>query len=294
MNKTDVEKGKLSVIESLAELYPQLYLEPGEEGMKLYPEVVLKGKEVPEKTLRHFKGSVKDDCTMVETPAGEVRAVTFGDRDDFVTFLRIMGERCQKAAIPDTQGAIFLDGIINNHKIEQHKKEYYEGFEKRGEAAPGIFQWLEEKKSFTSDKRNYTDAVLGLSIGPYSGVPAGEFVFEDEQWLEYSHKIRLFHECTHFVCYRLRPGERDKIRDELIADSVGIYAAFGKFDRKMAERFLGIEDGRYVGGRLSNYTDSPDELLGRIEKTFCPIGEIVTANTGMDPLRLALILEDEV
>ena len=67
--------------------------------------------------------------------------------------------------------------------------------------------------------------------------------------------IRKYHECTHFVCRRLYREKKDPVWDELVADAVGLYAAFGKYDISLAELFLGIKDGRYTGGRLENYLD---------------------------------------
>lgn len=280
------------VMEELAGWYPQLYLVPGEEGIRQYPEVVLKGEPVPSRDLSHFHGSSFDNCRMVDTPAGEVRVVTLGDRDDFVTFLRIMANRCQMVEIPGTQGAAFLNGVICWGKIMQHKEEFCRAAKEKGEPEPDLSEWYEEQNRFVSDKRNYTDAILILSRGPYSQVPAREVGLSSEEWLDKSHTIRLYHECTHFVCYRLHPGERDKIRDEVVADAVGLIAAFGYFDRKMAEHFLGIQDGRYIGGRLENYTDQPQEIIPSIEEMFAEIEKTVEENRVLAPLDLALCLDE--
>ena len=48
------------------------------------------------------------------------------------------------------------------------------------------------------------------------------------------------------------------ITDELVADAVGITAALGHYDRALAERFLGIREGRYTRGRLENYVPDGD------------------------------------
>ena len=39
----------------------------------------------------------------------------------------------------------------------------------------------------------------------------------------------------------------DAVWDELIADAVGLYAAFGCFDPETEKRFLGIKDRRCIG-----------------------------------------------
>ena len=46
----------------------------------------------------------------------------------------------------------------------------------------------------------------------------------------------------------------DAIRDEVIADMIGLIAAFGEYDTHLAEVFLGIEGETFRdGGRLSHY-----------------------------------------
>lgn len=282
------------VMEELAMWYPQIYLVPGEEGKRLYPKVVLEGEPVPVKDLSHFKGSPSDDCHMVETPAGEVRVVTLGERDDFVTLLRIMAYRCEPTGIPCTQGASFLSGVISRGMIDRHKEEFFRKAEELGGQEPDLLEWMAEQKRFLSDKHNFTDSLLILSRGPYSAVPAKEFNFSEEEWLDDSYTIRLYHECTHFVCYRLHPGERDAVRDEAVADAVGIIAAFGHFDRKMAERFLGICDGRYTGGRLENYTKEPQRQILRISKMFDEIEKTAEENSDLAPLNLALCLDETI
>ena len=50
----------------------------------------------------------------------------------------------------------------------------------------------------------------------------------------------------------------------MIADAIGLYAAFGRFDVEKAALFLGIKDGLYIGGRLENYTDDPEKQAARV------------------------------
>ncbi len=283
-----------AVIRELAERYPQLYLAPGEEGKKHYRDVVLCGEPVPAKDLSHFHTSLIDESRMVDTPAGEVRVVTLGDRADFVTFLQIIVYRCDPVEIPRTQGASFLNGVISRGKILDHKKQFFRAAREKSGEEPDEEEWLAEQKTFLSDKRNYTDALLVLSRGPYSAVLADAFGFSEGKWLDDSNTIRLYHECTHFVCYRLHPGERDAVRDELVADAVGIVAAYGHYDRKMAERFLGIHDGNYAGGRLENYTDSPGQMLPAVGRMLEKIEKIAGERADMAPLELALLLDEEV
>jgi len=241
------------VLETLAKTYRQLYLDPAKEGAdEAYRQIVRRGEEAPEKTLTHFRTSEEDTLEVVETPAGKVQVITFALRSDFELFLQIMANRCVIQEIPKTQGASILNGVINWRRIEAHQEVFLEEAKIRGESEP---DWGAEFKRFTSDKENYTDAIVVLSVGPYSGLDASAAGFPEEEWIAYSHLIRMYHECTHFICRRLYPEKIDALWDELVADAIGIYAAFQHYDRRLAERFLGIENGRYTGGRLENYLE---------------------------------------
>jgi len=87
-----------------------------------------------------------------------------------------------------------------------------------------------------------------------------------EEWLDYSDTIRRFHELTHIICRRLYPDKIDAVRDELVADAIGLYAAYGKYEPRKAELFLGLDQNKYTGGRLENYTDDPEGLAGPVSR----------------------------
>ena len=245
------------VYEILAETYPQLYLDPAKEGSdEAYRQIVRRGEAAPEKTLAHFQISPDDRLEEVKTPAGKLQVVTLRERHDFETFLQIMANRCVAQEIPRTQGASILNGVINWRRIEAHEASFFAEAEKNGETDP---DWNAEFKRFTSDKQNYTNALVILSVGPYSGLDASVAGFSEEEWIIYSDTIRKYHECTHFICRRLYPEKIDALWDELVADAIGIYAAFHHYDRRLAELFLGIENGRYTGGRLEIYVDKAGE-----------------------------------
>lgn len=82
----------------------------------------------------------------------------------------------------------------------------------------------------------------------------------------------------------------DPVRDDLIADAVGLYAAFGRFDPETEKRFLGVKDGRYVGGRLENYTPEPEKLAGPVSAELDRIKSIVDAQPGAEPFALIPVL----
>ena len=78
----------------------------------------------------------------------------------------------------------------------------------------------------------------------------------------------------------------DPVRDELIADAVGLYAAFGRFDPEKEKLFLGIRDGHYIGGRLENYTDAPDKQAGPVSAELDRMETVIDALAGAKPFAL--------
>ena len=77
-----------------------------------------------------------------------------------------------------------------------------------------------------------------------------------------------------------------------MADAVGLYAAFGRFDVKLEQLFLGIRDGRYVGGRLGNYTDRPEAIAPSVCAALERIQATVDAHSGAEPFDLIPVLLD--
>ncbi len=268
------------MIETLADTYRQLYIAPGPGAKEKYLDIVERGHEPEKRDLSHFITSDEDSMTYEDTPAGTVPVLTLGMRSDFVTFLRIMANRCEEAIIPDTQGASIMDGIINWRKIEQHIEEY-DGPDK-----------LEEFRRFTAEKKNYRDTLIVLSTGAYSAIPAAKIGLSDEEWKSLSHTVRKYHECTHFLCMRLYPDKKDVIWDELVADAVGIIAAFGKYDADMEKLFLGIEGDRYTKGRLENYTDVDDDLVEKIRKVLNHFSLITADHPEAGPYESAVLFEE--
>ncbi len=286
------------VLPQLAEIYPQLHVAPAENTEDIYKSIVLSGESAPNDTLAHFRGSPDDSAVMEHTPAGDVLTVTLHERADFECFLQIMAFRCKPAAIPVTQGASMLDGVINWTSIRNHKKEFLKQETESGNSNP---DWSSEFQRFTKDKRNYTDALIILSTGPYSALSAENAGMEEEQWLKDSLTIRKYHELTHFICRRLYPEKISAVWDELVADAVGIYAAYGRYDLLLAERCLGIQETVYTGGRLENYIQEEDparkeELLNRLASVIHPLllhfETVISGHTDADPFAMAVILEE--
>ncbi len=288
MSNKDLTPEGNRVIRQLAEVYPQLYLTPGEEGARVWKDIVLRGKSAPSESLQHFHGDPQDSLTVEETPAGPVQVITLGDRSDFELFLQIVAFKCVPTRIPATQGASILDGVVNWTKINAHEEEFLR-------AGGTEDQLTEEFRRFTSDRRNYTDALIILSTGPYSAVPASAAGLEEEAWLRVSLQIRKAHECTHFICRRMFPDRIDPVWDELAADAVGLYAAFGRYDLDLASLFLGVSETGYTGGRLENYVSKDDlkTFSEKVYRTLLHLDECLRSVGAVRPYDLAIHLEEE-
>ncbi len=297
MSENKELNGRAALVE-LAETYQQLYLSPGEEGEEKYGDIVRRGKNAEIKDLSHFQTDERDRLEYLETPEGEVSAITLFKREDFVTFLLIIANRCKIVPIPDTQGAAMLSGVINWRKIREHREEFIYEERKKGTKEP---DWNSEFKRFTADKRNYLDSLIVLSVCPYSNISGDRLNKSEEEWIILSDRIRKYHECTHFVCQKRFPEKKDAIWDEIVADAVGIYAALGKFDIGMEEIFLGISNGRYSGGRLENYVEEfdaedretlLDKLADRVSAALREFEVIISNRSFSDPFEFAVLLEE--
>ena len=264
-----------NVLERLAADYPQLYLNPDTDSQEAYRRVVLRGETPQTKSLAHYRGDRADRDEIADTPAGSVRVVTLGNRQDFELALRsLMAARDGPLTpIPESQGAAMLT-VFNWPRIHAHLALYPE--EERAA----------EFKRFTAVRENYVDMLVLLSRGPYSRVDAAAVGETEEEWLGHSDTIRRYHELTHVICRRLYPGDVAPIRDELVADAVGLTAAYGCFDPETEKLFLGIRDGRYVGGRLGNYTDSPESLTEAVCDALERVRATIDNQTETEPFQL--------
>lgn len=231
---------------SLSKKYHQLVLPIAVNEMNTpeYKKAVLRGEPVCGEA--NFICSPDDKLETVETPVGKVEILYLAHREDFEHALRALAYRCEPVEIPASVGASTIRGLINWEKIRAHKIGYL---------AKGGKNWREEFKRFTAEKSNYLDTIILLSKGDYSAVPACFAGLTEYEWDEKSLIIRKYHELTHFVCRTLYPKNIEPIRDEVIADLIGLAAAFDHYDPLLAKRFLGIEGAEFHrGGRLMHYT----------------------------------------
>ena len=269
------------VVAALADIYPQLYLQLGDTEQ--YAAIVRRGEMPAVKDLSGFLTDALDEAEIGVTPAGSVQIVKLTHREDFERFYQIMGFKCKPEPIPPQTGAVILDGVINWTRIHARQEEFL--------AADPNGNWSEEFRRFTSVKSNYLDALVILSSGDYSGVPAERFGYSREEWRRLSYEIRKAHELTHFLCRRKYHEQINAVWDELVADAVGIVSALGRFDRGMEEVFLGVSPDGYTGGRLETYTDTPGELAPRICDVLREFESL--CQPGTEPFAFAELLEQK-
>ena len=251
-------------IVKLTRRYPQLLLpiREGERQTEEYQESVLGGR--PLEREPDFVCPEEIELAACDTPAGLAETVCFGRREDFIHAYRALAYRCEPANIPDSVGAGYIGGLINWEKIRAHRDTYL---------AAGGTDWEAEFGRFTSDRKNYRDSLILLSSGDYSNLSAEIVGLPAEEWRRKSLTIRRYHELTHFVCRALYPDNVDALRDEVIADAIGLVAAFGRYDTALAARFLGVEGGGFrEGGRLSHYVKD-GELQAAVDRAKDLIAE---------------------
>lgn len=232
-------------LELLTRRYHQLLLPiaPGISSSELYKSAVLRG-DIPD-SPPEFSGSALDSYQELQTAVGTVGIWQLENREDFIHAVRALAHRCEPVPIPDAVGAQYISGLINWEKINTHRARYL---------AQGGQNWNLEFRRFIADKSNYTDSLILLSSGFYSNVAPEEVPLSPPEWKEKSLTIRKYHELTHFIYRKVFPGDVDVIRDEALADCLGLFAAFGCCRQELAERFLGIRDGELLpDARLRHY-----------------------------------------
>ena len=272
-----------NALQELPGRFPQLQL-PIREKMRAdpaYSEAVLRGEAVLNPLP--FPFSPGDSLSTAETPAGRAEILYLTERETFIRAYRALAYRCEPKEIPDAVGAVTLRGLIDWGKIRRHRAEYL---------AAGGEDWAGEFRRFTSEKQNYQSTLILLSRGEYSHVPAQAVGLDRETWLERSLTIRKYHELTHFVCRSLFPDRIDAIRDEVLADLIGIVAAFGSYDAALARRFLGIADGVFCGeGRLSHYAgEDLSAAAARAEELIEDFSRQMTGQQTQDVFEILLDL----
>lgn len=219
-----------------------------------YRNATRKGKVIETKTNGLILTQPEQlELWLHQTIAGTIPVIKAGNREDFVTLVQALTKRNEPELIPNSMGACIVSGYNNWDRIEQYRQQWANQQHNHLKA-----DWASEFKSLIEQKELYQDRFIILSQSPYSNISASELGLTEEEWQQLSLKIRLEHECMHYLTSRLFGSMRNNLLDELIADYRGIVAALGYYRADWFLRFLGLESSTYRdGGRLQNYRGDP-------------------------------------
>lgn len=230
---------------------------PVNEGIsqtEAYRAVTLRGEDA--KGFETATGNMLHQPDRIElflhpTAAGRIPVLVIHDRSDFVCIVQALSCRNEPKVLPDSMGACMIKGYNNWDRINRYKTEWLEQHPEG--------DWNLEFIDFKEHHDRYRDRLIVLSDGPYSGVNASAMGLTEMEWQEKSLIIRLEHECTHYMTLRLLGSMQNNLFDELLADYMGLMAAFGEYSAARFLTFMGIAPyPEYPsGGRMKNYRGNP-------------------------------------
>ncbi len=195
------------------------------------------------------------ELVLQPTLAGRVPMITCRTRPDFIALVRACSCRNEPERVPDSMGACIVNGLNNWDRIARLRRRLEDArgtpFDER--------EWTQAFREIVPQKPLYQDRLIILSRDPYSGVPAAALGIDESTWREQSVAIRAEHECTHYFTLVAFGVMRNNLLDEVIADFAGLARTFGRYDARVALRFLGLEaHPEYrAGGRFENYLKTP-------------------------------------
>jgi hypothetical protein len=260
---------EIGVFETLKQRLVQLQfpIQQGISKTEVYRAATRKG--VSTKGMAEASGLVLQQSDRIQliihqSLAGKIPVLLVENREDFVFLVRALCKRNEPIPIPASMGACLVSGLNNWDRIHQYRQEWFVRKASSQKHYNSEIDWDEEFKRIIPQKHLYQDRLIILSNGFYSGVSAENMGIEESEWLRLSQKIRLEHECTHYLTLRLFGSMQNNMLDELIADYKGIVAANGYYRADWFLRFLGLESfpNYREGGRLENYRGQPPLLDG--------------------------------
>lgn len=279
----------IGVIESLATRFPQLYVAPAEDAQEAWVLAARRGIAPEHADLTHFHTSPEDELRKVKTLAGPVDVVFLKRREDFETFLQVIGHRSQPVPIARSVGAITYRGLADWAQVAAARERYI---------ASGGTSWPQEFARLVREPGAFRAEIVVISEGPYSNIVASETPYEAGEWLRISREVRLHHECAHVVCRRIMPEDVLPVWDEVTADVTGLLCATGTYDAALAARFLGVTSEGFVGGRLKEYLDDDqqariDEIAAEVDVVLRRIQDMCGESQAADPFGFLLSLKRE-
>jgi len=251
------EAGEIGLLPALCRRLPQLRfpVRPGMSEVESYRAATRRGvfpeEGDPEATGLPLRRPEGVTLTLHPTLAGRVPVLVANDRRDFESLVRALSARNEPVAVPTSMGACLVKGFNNWDRLNS--------FRARWEAEHPDGEWDEAWPGIVAKKELYEDRFVILSSGPYSGIPAADAGFREDEWADLSLRIRRDHEATHYLTLRTAGLSRNNLLDEVLADWVGLLRTFGRYREDLALLFLGLErfPAYRDGARLENYRGKP-------------------------------------
>ena len=261
--------------------YPQLNF-PIEEGINKtedYVDAVLRGKNttVKRENTLNLIDPEGIEISIFESIAGKVPVIKIPNNQDFKQIVQSLLYKNNPISIPDSMGAILINGINNWDRLHSLKQDWL--------ANNLLENWNEEfAKNVLPNSGLFKDRIIILSTKPYSNVSASSLAISESEWKLYSYSIRLEHECTHLFTLKKYGSASNNLHDELIADYVGITKTIGYYNMDWMLAFMGLENYPTYrkGARLENYLGNSDLSFENFEKLTTIIKNAITNIAGFD------------
>jgi len=179
------------------------------------------------------------------TPVGRLPVIECEADSDFIRLQQSLVCHCEPRPVPDSRGATIIKNYNNWARVNMH----------RGEAG-----------EIPKDPALYRDYIVLLSHRYYSGVAPEAFGLEAADWRRKSLVLRREHEAAHYMTQRYYHSTKNEIHDEIIADFMGLTAAFGDYDPDKFLTFMGLENYPEYrrGGRLEIYMPAESDDFNRL------------------------------
>ncbi len=190
------------------------------------------------------------------TAVGMVPLITVGERDDFVALIQALVHSNEPVPVAESLGAVLIKGYVNWDRVRRLRQQWE--VEALGDTSD--VAWAREVSTHIKPfPYLYQDSFIIVSSGGYSAVPAAALGLDDDVWHTLSLQLRVVHESTHYLAWRLYGSVRNHLFDELIADYCGIVATRGRYSAEWALHFLGMEafPACRPNGRLHQYRGQP-------------------------------------
>lgn len=214
-----------------------------------YKNVTLRGKQKQSEGFLELNKPDEIVFELYESPmAGKVPIIVVPDNKDFNTVICALVNKNEPKTLPNSMGALFINGINNWDRIHNLKSNWLK--------ENPFGNWNQAfKNEILPNPHLYKDKLIILSQKGYSGIKNEQLKISLGQWKTSSLTIRREHELAHLFTLQYYGCMANNIHDEIIADYAGISKVLGQFNKNWFLHFMGLEDyPKYrVGARLQNY-----------------------------------------